>query len=236
MSPSRLRTYRSGPGEAGSQLIGRYLWNAALAESLHPALHFLEVGLRNRLDAAIGGIAGPDWIQDPKVIIDERSRLHVVEVCKRIEDDGAAADRDRIIAGVDFGFWSALFKRQYEVGPDRPRQQIPLWPRIARAIVPAGHPSLRVRAALDDRVGGIRILRNRVYHHEPIWSGRPNRRGARVPLSRDYAAMVELIGAISPTLREALRLVDRFGDVYDPGPGPWAAAVVKFCDEQGYAA
>lgn len=236
LSAPRLATYRLRPDESRATVAGRYLWNAALAEALLPGLHFLEVGIRNQLDRAITDIAGTGWLEDSNVVIDERSRQHVAEVRKRIEDDGAVASHDRLVAGIDFGFWSALFKRQYEVGPTRPPEQVCLWPQIARVVIPSGPARLRVRWALDDRVGGIRILRNRVGHHEPIWNGRPNRRGARVPLSLDYQNMVQLIRGMSPHLGDALRLVDRFEDVLDRGLDPWAAAVNEFCSDHGYAA
>lgn len=236
LSVPRLAAYRLSEEETGATIAGRYLWNARLAEALHPALHFLEVALRNRLDEAIASIAGPGWIEDARVVVDERSRLHVAEVRKRISDDGAQPDRDRIIAGVDFGFWTALFKRQYEVGPGKPANQIFLWPQLIKLVIPNGLPHHRLRSGLDERIGGIRILRNRVYHHEPIWNGRRNRRGTSVPLLTDYRATVELVDAISPELREMLRLVDRFDDVFHGGVARSAEAVARYCADRGYAA
>lgn len=229
LSRPRLDTYRLAETEEQTVILGRYLWNVALGEALSPCLHFLEVGLRNRLDDAISGIAGPGWYDDPNVLVDPRSRVHVLEAGAQLVADRRLFDRNRLIAELPFGFWVGLLNREYEVGPDRSPSQIALWPRLARGVVPHGPRGLRVRAVLSEQLGRFRILRNRAYHHEPLWRGLRDRRGAIVPLSIDHSNMTRLVSAMSPELGRALGRVDRFQDLYDEGPGRWIRFAMELC-------
>ncbi len=138
-------------------------------------------------------------------------------------------ERDRIVAELPFGFWVGLFNREYEVGPDRPVGQVTLWPSLARDVVPYGPRGLRVRSVLSEQLGRFRTLRNRAYHHEPVWRGLRDRRGALVPLSVDYANIVRLVAAMSAELERTLRVLDRFEDVYDRGPEVWLRCGVELC-------
>ena len=61
----------------------------------------------------------------------------------------------------------------------------------------------------------IRRLRNRVFHHEPIW---------HLPdLPKQHELILETIGWISPAMLAATRLLDRFDSVYTRGAQPYAA-------------
>lgn len=229
LSVPRLAAYRLNGGEGAGMLLGRYLWNIALAEALTPALHLLEIGLRNRVDQAVTSIAGPAWFDDPNVVVGARERDRVAEARAQVTADKRTPERDRVIAELRFGFWVGLFRRQYETGPGRPANQIALWPRLAPSIVVAGPRGLRVRSLLAQQLGGFRILRNRTYHHEPIWRGRRDPRGVLVPLSVDHGNITRLIAAMCPELSDALALIDRFDDLYDRGPDTFVRAATGLC-------
>ena len=74
--------------------------------------------------------------------------------------------------------------------------------------------SIRSRDTLYRRFDKIRALRNRVFHHEPIWN--------RDDLLQCHDEIVEYIGYVNPTLRGVVDLTDRFATVYDDGNG-WRA-------------
>lgn len=58
-------------------------------------------------------------------------------------------------------------------------------------------------------INDIRALRNRVFHHEPIWN---------LPtLPRRHMQLLEFIGWINPACRDMLGLIDRFTDTYSNG-------------------
>lgn len=225
LSSARLRGYRVAPEEPDEIALGRYLWNIALAEALYPAMHLLEVSLRNALDGAISAYAGPDWYDDARIIVDPRAREDVQTARKRIADAGHSADKTRIIAALDLGFWSGLFNREYEQTPLPTPDRIALWPGVLIMVGPCLPPSLRNRAAMSEFLGRVRIIRNRAYHHEPLWRGCPDRRGVPVPLSIDHARIVDTIQFLSPEVGRLFTLIDRFGDVFDGGPERWIEAL-----------
>lgn len=233
LSSRRLSGYRTTPDEPNEAVLGRYLWNVALAEALYPTFHYLEVALRNSFHGAIAVLAGPDWFDDPNVLVDERGRAKILEVKQRIADSGKQADGPRTIAGLDLGFWAGLCNRSYEQGPNTPLKQIPLWPAAMRQLGPLLPRELRTRGNLSEFLGRVRTIRNRAFHHEPVWAGHLDRRGAVVPLSVDHGQMQALVGTLSPRCASLMRLSDRFVDVFDPGFRPWMDAVHELCRQEG---
>ena len=93
-----------------------------------------------------------------------------------------------------------MFKGQYE--------RI-LWPLLLSNVFPHAPRRQRSRTDISRRVDRIRRLRNRVFHHEPIW---------HLPdLADQHALILETIGWISPAMLAMTRLLDRFDSVYTRG-------------------
>ncbi|WP_411704521.1 CAAX protease [Edaphovirga cremea] len=88
----------------------------------------------------------------------------VRKVSKRIKDAGKALTNERVISGLDFGFWTNFLAPEY----DEPRQRTLLWPHLT-ADVFSGAPVGTPRYVIERKFGGIRELRNRLAHHEAIW-------------------------------------------------------------------
>lgn len=57
LSQECLNSYGLGQ-EPKSLVIKRYEWNITLSEALYPALSLLEIGFRNRMDAALINVYG----------------------------------------------------------------------------------------------------------------------------------------------------------------------------------
>ncbi|WP_177420368.1 Abi family protein [endosymbiont of Lamellibrachia barhami] len=66
----------------------------------------------------------------------------------------------RIIAELNFGFWSSMLDKCYE--------QV-LWPQLIKTAFPYMPRKIRTRKVLSQQFHKIRQLRNRIFHHEPIW-------------------------------------------------------------------
>jgi len=66
LSVERLRPYRTAPEDTDSVVLARYLWNMALSHALYPALHLLEVSLRNRIHQAATERFGTIWLKDSR--------------------------------------------------------------------------------------------------------------------------------------------------------------------------
>jgi len=104
-------------------------------------------------------------------------------------------DPARVVAELNFGFWVGLFGRQYENH---------LWrPVLHRMFINASHPLLRKDAhqVLDN----LRLLRNRIAHHEPI---------LHRPLLREYRMILTVIGWLCLSTATWVGHYSRFNSTY----------------------
>lgn len=70
-------------------------------------------------------------------------------------------------------------------------------------------PILQNRNDISASFGRIKTLRNRVFHHEPIWY---------VPdLSKQHTEILHAIGWINPRKRAYVEIIDRFEEIYKLG-------------------
>ena len=76
---------------------------------------------------------------------------------------------------------------------------------------------------IGDRLEGLRDLRNRAVHHEPIWKGRESYSGVPVSIDADHAAILETIDWISVEAGELARAHDRDRRVARPGRAVFAS-------------
>jgi hypothetical protein len=217
LSGERLDAY--GLGRADDEKIANYLWNLALCESLYPALNSLEVALRNAVfDAgarAFGGISTRDvpcWLDASPSLFDADHEQSVIAAKQRLRERGRALEPGRLVAELTFGFWTSLFEVRYE------RNKV-LWPRLIGAqLLDSSSPrSVRSRRQLSPLLNRMRYLRNRVFHHEPVWHWGD--------LAQQHALAMDLIGWFSPALRRTIEAQDRFGQVHAMGPAPFLQRV-----------
>jgi hypothetical protein len=181
----------SGDHDAAAEL---YVWNAQVSAAAFETLHHVEVLLRNAIDAQFvplvsGAAPGETWLQDPSVL-NERSRRLVAETVDRLRRAHRAPTRARVVAGLSFGFWRALFDKKYS----------DLWVSCLNRAFPAGSGERSEVAAL---MSNLVPFRNRLAHHETI---------VRRPIARHQAEMLALAGLIDPEARhwiERLSRVDR---------------------------
>jgi hypothetical protein len=217
VSPSRLRPYRLSSDSDDLAGGARYIWNMALCESLYPSLHSLEIALRNTLHTELSRIYGVTWYADPAVVVVGRARAAVAAATRALLDAGKQPSPGKIVAELTFGFWTSLFNVAYER---------PIWQRLlSRTSVFPHAGTQRQRSALSARMNRIRVLRNRVFHHEPVWHWRD--------LSYQHGGVLESIGWIAPVLKHIALTLDRFPSIYQAGPTVYRAHIIAFCKQRG---
>ncbi|WP_426729201.1 Abi family protein [Klebsiella pasteurii] len=86
------------------------------------------------------------------------------KVSKRIRAAGKAPTAERVISGLDFGFWTNFLTKNY----NEPRNRSLLWPQLLPSVFP-GAPAGTPRHVLEKKFTRIRDLRNRLAHHEAVW-------------------------------------------------------------------
>lgn len=195
LSAARFGTYLSWAGGDRGRAIALYGLNAQLSECFYTPLHMLEVALRNRIHHVLGEASGEGWYDLPAYQANARQPEMLARARQELRDAHKVESPGAVVAALTFGFWTSLIGKEYE----NTWQQV--LHRIARR--PDGR-GLR-RKDLTRPLGPIRQLRNRVAHHEPIlhWD-----------LPKHHAAMIELIGWLSPVAADWCRAHARFGAVF----------------------
>lgn len=183
-----------GEGER-ERAVALYTLNTRISESLYTPLQTLEVVLRNRIHTVMTAAVHERWLHEDGFLLGDRQR----EQLEKAIDDIRAARKEpspgRIVAELTFSFWTTMFGTAYET----------LWQTTLHRIgTRADGKGLR-RKDFSAPLTPIRILRNRIAHHEPIlmWN-----------LGKHHSKMLELIGWLAPAAASWCRENDRFHEVY----------------------
>jgi len=205
ISHERLDAYRQrGSSNDDSELFAHYAWNMALSESLYTPLQCLEVSLRNSIyDAATAHFKTDTWFDLPDVLSPQEINK-VQEAKSTLIKCNKPPDAGKLIPELTFGFWTSLFDVRYE--------KI-LWPWLLKPVVPNMPRHIRIRKNLSKRLNRIRTLRNRIFHHEPIWHWRD--------LHGQHTEIQETITWINPAMTVFTEQFDRFDEIYKNGLGEY---------------
>lgn len=205
LSPQRLGPYLARAEGDPADALGHYRWNLQLSESLYPLLHLNEVVLRNALHRALSQEFGTEnWFHG--LWLHPREQQAIEKALGELRKRGADATADRVIAELNFGFWCSLCDKRYE-------HQQTLWPKLFHhaplAQIPRRH---RHRKGLSRAANRLRQLRNRVFHHEPIWHWRD------LPQRHQHAKA--LLQWLNPSADAMLASLDHFPLIHRQGWAP----------------
>ncbi|MBM7112713.1 hypothetical protein [Archangium primigenium] len=177
--------------------------------SLYAPLGCLEVAFRNSLHEGLSVLKGtsawydlnPAWLSSRELDAIKAAKAELVK-------NNRPLDPGRIVAGLNFGFWTSLVSRSYE--------QV-IWPALLKSVFPHMTRSLRTRHRVAERMHQVRNLRNRVFHHEPIWRWRD--------LPQKYSELKEAIGWFEPALLRILPGAHVFDEIHSRGPASFEVDV-----------
>ncbi len=181
ISSDRLATYLTAVGFDEERALRLYLWNATIGEAFHLPIQAVEVGLRNCINAALCAEYGSDWWQNSTFLasIDHERQTDISMAQRRITNRGHTLATSQIVATLSFGFW---------VGMLQPRFNPTVWTKhIGNAFIYL--PDNRYRSDLASSAKRTADLRNRIWHHEPIF---------RENISDEFRSVMELLGWICP--------------------------------------
>lgn len=180
-----------------ARAIELYTLNTQMSESLYTPLQMLEVALRNRIHSVMTEACHQAWFQDEKMLLGEWQPEQLAKAIGDINREGREPTTSRIVAALTFGFWTAMFGKDYET----------LWQTTLNQIARRPNGKGLTRKDFSRPLGKIRYLRNRVAHHEPVL----NR-----SLPRTYDQIIELTSWLSPAAAEWCANHCRFGAIYPP--------------------
>lgn len=208
----RLVAYRP-PGGDDLAMVATYFWNVALCQALYPTLGAVEVSMRNAIhDALTAHFRTAAWYDRPNLLL-ARELAQVVEAKRKIQRTRKAVIPPRVVAALNYGFWTSILDTGYGTSIWSARNPAIL----VRQAFPQAPLHLQVRGRAHQRFNEIRFLRNRVFHYEPIWQGVPMPNGRIAHLVDLHAGIVEAIGWVDPTLRSTIEAFDTFPSSYRTG-------------------
>ncbi|WP_203906615.1 hypothetical protein [Rhizocola hellebori] len=159
-SDPRLNVYVAAANGDVAVAERLYWWNIEVSGAFYGPLHCLELGPRNALDVQLRSAYARDmwWDAAPLTASGQRMVAEARAKCRRRGNASVAADD--VVAQLSFGFWTSLLSNSRGSQYDRR-----LWVPILHRAFP--HYRGR-RKDLHDNLEAMRLLRNRIMHHEPI--------------------------------------------------------------------
>jgi hypothetical protein len=197
LSLERFGRYLAWAAGDRARAIEFYTLNTQLSESLYTPLQMLEVALRNRIHAVMTEARHEDWFHDAGFLLGKWQPDQLAKAIEEVREGRREPTPGRIVAALTFSFWTAMFGKDYET----------LWRTTLHRI--GSHPDgkgLR-RKDFSGPLATIRILRNRIAHHEPIiaWD-----------LPKHHGKIIELTGWLCPAAAEWCAAHSRFPEVCPP--------------------
>lgn len=193
ISPERFATYLAAAGGDRAEALRLYTWNTALSAAFYGPLQGLEVAVRNAMHRELSARYGPGWYDNPQASLDAGALVRVRAAKDELQRGRYALDPPHLVAALPFGFWVSLLGRGgRSVVPGAPKRDydMTLWrPALHRAF-----PNARLRRVdAHSRLDYLRTFRNRIAHHEPIFTRH---------LAADHDSILLVTGWISAEMRE----------------------------------
>ena len=179
LSADRFEPYLKAVGYDQSRAFKLYMWNLHLSSAFYPLLASIEVALRNRIILCLKEAFGDQWWDSAQFqsLLGKRGKGILLRAVKEVVKSDRALTDGRITAELSFGFWTNMFLPKYEA---HLLQCFCAETPLAEAIS---------REQILDRCNKIRVLRNRISHHETLI-------GRNITL--DYSETLELLRWICP--------------------------------------
>lgn len=181
LSPGRFATYLASTGGDSARAMRLYTWNVEISAAFWGPLHGVEVAVRNAMNERMQALFGrEDWWAAGDAALHHNQGQQLGDAtgkCRRHR----LTSPGHVVAELPFGFWTGLLGRgrSYEHR---------FWVPALRHAFPFYKGS---RADLHRRVESLRLLRNRIAHHEPVF---------RRHLAADMASLLTLAGYVDPAL------------------------------------
>jgi hypothetical protein len=183
LSASRMGTYEQGVVAEADYIpvaaLELYDWNAQVGGAFMAPLHICEVVIRNAVSDALTAVYGANWpwsrpfersLPSSSGGYDPRRDLQRIRV--------AHPTTGKVIPELKFVFWQKMFTSRYDGR---------LWNPHLMRVLPNLDPIKTVaqlRGEIYDDLEHVRLLRNRIAHHEPIF---------KRPLRADLDKVTDLI-------------------------------------------
>lgn len=195
ISPPRFGRYLARYGGNRTYAARLYGWNLSISSAFWEPICVLEVAVRNALhDQLVIGRKRDDWWNDPVLNLCNNERDAISSAIGTLISRGnATPSSDQVVAATSFGLWVGL-TGEGVVRDTTLRYETTLWqPRLVKAFPKADG---KRRKYIHAELNKIRVLRNRIAHHEPIYNS---------PLPALYDSILEVAGMVNPDAETFIR-------------------------------
>ena len=191
-SPEPMGTYVAVAEGDPERAVELYAWNTVVSAAFYEPLQGLEVALRNAMHVQLARCYGEAWYDNPAAGLDIGTLERIAKARTDLARAGQVPTPSRVVAELSFGVWVALVGggRRLDLAGRRANYEMTLWrPALSRAFP---HRARLTRAAAHRGLNPLCKLRNRIAHHEPIFTRR---------LDEDHTRILQVTGWISPRAR-----------------------------------
>lgn len=195
LSADRFSTYLGWAKGNHDRALELYALNIQVSEALYPALQMLEVVLRNRIHAVMSEALGPEWLLQTGVLIESNQVAQVRSAIAGLVRDKKTPTPSGVVSSLTFSFWTTMVGPSYET----------LWQTMLHRIGQRDDGKGLRRKDFSAPLTPIRLLRNRIAHHEPIlaWN-----------LPQHHIAIFRVAGWLSVGAALWWSCLDRFSVTY----------------------
>lgn len=209
LSTNRFNTYLKAANKNKNKAIYLYTLNTAISGEFYGPLQTLEVTLRNSLHEKLSQCYSTEWYDNPNAKLDKRckelvenNRRDLIEKNnkkkKKLKKNNPITPPD-MIANFSFGFWVSLLSKGGGLTDDpkgpKAEYKVTLWmPALCEAFP---HGKSINRKYIHQSLDALRLLRNRIAHHEPIF----NQKISGKSLKELYDDILKITESISPQMK-----------------------------------
>lgn len=202
----RLATYLAPLGyvQTKDSTKAHFLLND-ISQHFYVPLQLIEIVLRNKINQhASQALKRDDWYD---LLPATKTSQDMVIEAKRLagaEVTGRPITHDDIVCRLMFGFWAYMLDTPYRNTADAQRF---IWSQHDFKRVFDGAPAGVTIGIVMLRLKNLNDLRNRLFHHEPIWRSPKAQSidGAIDVLKHKYEDMIEVLRWMSPDLHSLVQ-------------------------------
>jgi hypothetical protein len=202
LSEPRFRRYLDHYDGNEHLALRLYAWNTELTTAFWGPVSIAEVVVRNSIHDALRAGRRDDWWNEPHVRLMDRERIAISGTIDTLRRRGIAdPSPGQVVAATSFGLWVGLTDEGIPRDPML-SYETSLWqPRIRKAFPWLG--GVR-RKQLHRKLDAVRVFRNRLAQHEPIYN---------VPAARIRSEIIDIASFVHPDAASLIRGADRIESV-----------------------
>ena len=167
ISAPRFASHLRACGNSCEAALKLYRWNLEVSAAFMGPLHLCEIAARNGIADAIATVHGTDWPRTGGFIRSlPEGQGHRDYNAKRDLQERArhSSTAGQVIVDLKFIFWERMLASGF---------QRSIWRHHFRTVFPGYDKTLSVsdaRVACRDDLKDVRLFRNRIAHHEPVFT------------------------------------------------------------------